>query len=156
MGRVAEAAHAAGDRATTQAVLDMALSLSRRRPGQPWWDSALMRQQAQLHADEVEAGTAADLTDPAHPWSRATAAWSTALELADRFGFPVHGVRAASDYARLLQRVGRADDGYRLLRRWYDRCTEGLETPMLTAVRAQLEELADASDDSGPREPTGI
>jgi tetratricopeptide (TPR) repeat protein len=140
LGRVAEAAHAAGDRATTEAVLDMALSLS-AETGQPWWDSALRRQQAQLHADEAEAGTAADLTDPAHPWSKATAAWSTALELADRFGFPVHGVRAASDYARLLQRVGRADDGCRLLQRWYDRCTEGRDTPILVAVKGQLHEL---------------
>ncbi len=140
LARVAEAAHAAGDRATTQAVLDMALSLS-AETGQPWWDSALMRQQARLHADESETGTAADLTDPAHPWGKAVAAWMAALELADRFDFPVHGVRAASDYAHLLQGVGRADEGRRLLRRWYERCTEGLDTPVLSAIGAQLEML---------------
>ena len=63
------------------------------------------------------------------------------LELADRFGFPVHGVRAASDYAGLLQRVGRAEEGVALLQRWYGRCTEGRDTPVLVAVRGQLEEL---------------
>ena len=141
LARVAEAAHAAGDRATTQAVLDMALSLS-AETGQPWWDSALMRQQAQLHADEAGSGTAADLTDPTHPWSRAATWWRAAIGVADRYGFPVQGVRAASDYARLLQRVGESDEGYRLLRRWYDLCTEGLDTPVLSTVRAQLDELA--------------
>ncbi len=141
LARVAEAAHAAGDRATTQAVLDMALSLS-AETGQPWWDSALMRQQAQLYADEAESGTAADLDDPTHPWSRAAASWQAAIELADGFGFPVQGARAASDYARLLARVGRADEGYLLVRRWYDRCTEGLDTPVLSAIAAQLQGLA--------------
>ncbi len=140
MARVAEAAHAAGDRATTQAVLDMALTLS-AETGQPWWDSALLRQQAQLHADEVASGTASDLTDPTHPWSRASAAWLAALELADRFGFPLHGVRAASGYANLLQQIGRGDEGYHLLRRWYDRCPEGFDTPVLSAIGLQLQEL---------------
>jgi tetratricopeptide (TPR) repeat protein len=140
LARVAEAAHAAGDRATTQAVLDMALSLS-AETGQPWWDSALKRQQGRLHADEVASGTEHDLTDPTHPWSKATAAWLAALDLADQFGFPLHGVRAASDYAELLQRVGRGDEGHRLLCRWYDRCTEGRDTPVLTAIAAQLDTL---------------
>jgi class 3 adenylate cyclase/tetratricopeptide (TPR) repeat protein len=141
LARVAEAAHAAGDRATTQAVLDMALSLS-AETGQPWWDSALMRQQAQLHADDAGSGTAADLVDPTHPWSRAATWWRAAIGVADRHGFPVQGVRAASDYARLLQKVGRSDEGYRLLRHWYDQCSEGLDTPVLSTVRAQLQELA--------------
>ena len=138
LARVAEAAYAAGDRATTQAVLDMALSLS-AETGQPWWDSALMRQQAQLHADDAGSGTAADLVDPTHPWSRAVTWWRAAIGVADRHGFPVQGVRAASDYARLLQKVGRSDEGHRLLRHWYDQCTEGLDTPVLSTVRAQLE-----------------
>lgn len=141
LARVAEAAHAAGDRATTQGVLDMALSLS-AETGQPWWDSALMRQQGQLYFDEAESGTAADLGDPTHPWSRAAASWQAAIELADGFGFPVQGVRAASDYARLLARVGRADQGYLLVHQWYGRCTEGLDTPVLSAIATQLEELA--------------
>jgi tetratricopeptide (TPR) repeat protein len=141
LARVAEAAHAAGDRAMTQAVLDTALSLS-AETGQPWWDSALMRQQARLHADEATSGTAADLVDPTHPWSKAASAWTASLELADRFGFPVHGARAASDYAHLLEQAGRADEGHRLLRRWYDRCPEGLDTPVLSAIGAQLEAMS--------------
>ncbi len=138
LGRVAEAAHAAGERQTTQGVLDMALSVS-AETGQPWWDSSLLRQQAELHFDEVTSGTADHLTDPDHPWSRAAADWLSALELADRFGFPVHGVRAACGYAVLLGKVGRPEDGRRILRHWYGRCTEGLDTPVLAAVRDQLQ-----------------
>ncbi|MGD0311950.1 MAG: adenylate/guanylate cyclase domain-containing protein [Acidimicrobiales bacterium] len=138
LARVAEAAHAAGERQTTQGVLDMALSVS-AETGQPWWDSSLLRQQAELHFDEVTSGTADHLTDPDHPWSRAAADWLSALELADRFGFPVHGVRAACGYAVLLGKVGRPEDGRRILRHWYGRCTEGLDTPVLAAVRDQLQ-----------------
>ncbi len=137
LGRVAEAAHAARDRATTQGVLDMALSVS-AETGQPWWDSSLLRQQAELLFAEVTSGTADDLADPTHPWSAAAAAWLASLDLADRFGFPVHGARAASGYAGLLQQVGRADEGHRLLDDWYGRCTEGLDTPVLTEVRIRL------------------
>ena len=58
-------------------------------------------------------------------------------------GFPVHGARAAAGYAGLLQRVGRVDEGRPLLAAWYARCPEGLDTPVLTAIRSQLEALGD-------------
>ena len=77
--------HAAGEPATTQGILDMALAVS-AETGQPWWDSSLMRQQAELRFDEAATGTAEDLSDPEHPWSGAAAAWLSALDLADRFG----------------------------------------------------------------------
>jgi hypothetical protein len=86
-------------------------------------------------------GTPDDLADPAHPWSRAAASRLAALDLADRFGFPVHGARAACGYASLLQQLGRAEEGSRLLDDWYGRCTEGLDTPVLTAVRNRMETL---------------
>ncbi len=140
LARVAEAAHAAGDPTTAQAVVDMALALS-AETGQPWWDAELLRQQARLHLDQIDAGTATDLDDPTHPWSKAAATACAALELADRFGFPIQGVRAASLYAGLLQRVDRVEEGRVVLRRWYGRCTEGLDTPVLTAIRDQLETL---------------
>ncbi len=140
LGRVAEATHAAGDRETTQGILDMARSVS-KETGQPWWDSSLLRQQAELLFDEATSGTLDDLSDPTHPWSRAAAAWLEALELADQFGFPVHGARAACGYAGLLRQVGRADEGHRLLHHWYGRCTEGLDTPVLTEVRIQTETM---------------
>lgn len=140
LARVAEATRAAGDRETTRAVIDMALAES-AETGQPWWDSALLRMRAELDADESTTGTSADLDDPDHPWARAAASWCTSLETAERFGFPVHGARAASGYARLLQRVGRAAEGRRLLADWYGRCTEGRDTPTLTAIRVHLETL---------------
>ena len=140
LGRVAEAARAAGERITTQGILDMALSVS-AETGQPWWDSSLMRQQAELRFDEATTGTADDLSDPDHPWSGAATAWLSALELADQFGYPVHGVRAASGYAGLLETVGRGNDGFRLLTDWYGRCTEGFDAPVLAAIRDQMERL---------------
>jgi len=143
MARVAEATRAVGDLETTRAVIDMALAES-AETGQPWWDSALLRMRAELVVDEATTGRAADLDDPDHPWGRAAADWRGALETAERFGFPVHGARAASGYARLLQRVDRAEQGRRLLSDWYGRCTEGLDTPTLTAVRVHLETLEDA------------
>jgi len=140
LGRVAEAACAAGAIETAQQILDMALSVS-TETGQPRWDSSLHRQQAELLFEQIASATLDDLSDPAHPWSRAAAQWIAALDLADRFDFPVHGARAAYGYAGLLQRVGRADDGRRLLHDWYRRCKEGLDTPVLTAVRNRMETM---------------
>jgi len=134
LGRVAEAAAAAGGTETALEILDMALSFS-TETGQPWWDSSLHRQMAELFFAQAASATADDLSDPAHPWSRAVAEWRTALDLADRFGFPVHGVRAANGYAGLLEQVGRVEEGRRLLDDWYGRCIEGRDTPVLTAVR---------------------
>jgi len=131
LARVAEA---------TRAVIDMALAES-AESGQPWWDSALLRMRAELAADEATTGCGADLDDLEHPWGRAAADWRDALEITDRFGFPVHGARAASGYAGLLQRVDRAEEGRLLLSEWYGRCTEGRDTPTLTAVRVHLETL---------------
>ena len=140
LGRVAEAVWATGDRVTTQEVLNMALTVS-SETGQPWWDSALLRQRAELLFDP-DAGDGPDpLSDPGHPWSGAEAAWLASLDVAERFDFPVHGARAAAGYAELLGRVGRAEEGRRLVRQWYDRCSEGLDTPVLTAVRHRLESL---------------
>ena len=140
LARAAEAAYAAGDRALTQGLLDMALSVS-AETGQPWWDSSLFRQQAELRFDECATGSADSLADPTHPWSQAAKAWTTALELAERFGFPVHGARAAAGYAGLLDRVGQVDEGRRLMRSWLGRCTEGSDTPVLVAVRGRLDAL---------------
>ena len=134
LGRVAEAAAAAGGTETALEILDMALSFS-TETGQPWWDSSLHRQTAELFFAQATTATADDLSDPAHPWSRAAAEWLTALDLADRFGFPVHGVRAANGYAGLLEQVGQVEEGRRLLNDWYARCIEGRDTPVLTAVR---------------------
>jgi tetratricopeptide (TPR) repeat protein len=138
LGRVAEAAYAAGARDTTQGVLDMAFAVS-TETGQPWWDPSLLRMQAELLFDEVDSGTVEDLSDPGHPWSRAAEAWRASLELADRFSFPVHGARAACGYAGLLRRVGQDEAGHRLLTDWYGRCVEGRDTPVLTRVRACLD-----------------
>ena len=140
LGRVAEATLAAGDRATTQGILDMARSVS-TGTGQPWWDSSLLRLQAELLFREARTGTRDDLSDPAHPWSRAAAAWIEALRCADALGYPVHGARAASGYSVLLQRVGRVEEGHRLLRHWYARCPEGFDTPVLTDVRIRMEAM---------------
>jgi len=140
LGRVAEAARAAGDREMTAGILDTALALS-VETGQPWWDSALHRQRAELLFEGASAGDERDLSDPAHPWSQAADAWLRSLDLAESMGLPVHGARAAAGYAGLLQRVGRADEGRRILADWYGRCTEGRETPVLTAVRSQLDVL---------------
>jgi len=140
LGRVAEAASAAEAAETAQQILDMGLSVS-EETGQPWWDSSLLRQKAELLFGQTASGTPDDLSDPAHPWSRAAASWVAALDLADRFGFPVHGARAACGYAGLLQQLGRAEEGRQLLDDWYGRCTEGLDTPVLTAVRNRMETL---------------
>ena len=144
LGRMAEAARAAGDREMTAGLLETALTLS-ADTGQPWWDSALHRQLAELHVDAAADGDARDLDDPAHPWSRAAVAWQHSLGEAERMGLPVHGVRAAAGYAGLLQRTGERDEGRRLLADWYGRCTEGLATPVLAAVRSQLEALGGGS-----------
>ncbi len=140
LGRVAEAARAAGDRDMTSGLLETALSLS-AETGQPWWDSALLRQLAELRFDQAATGDERALADPAHPWSEAADAWRRSLELADAMRLPVHGARAAAGYAGLLQQVGRADEGRRLLTGWYGRCTEGLDTPVLRAVRTRLDAL---------------
>ena len=142
LGRVAEAARAAGDRDMTEGILDIALSVS-DETGQPWWDSALYRIRAELSFAAAQDAAPADLSDPGHPWARAERAWLGSLELAERMGFPVHGSRAAAGYAGLLQRVGRVDEGRALLASWYARCPEGLGTPVLTAIRSQLEALGD-------------
>ncbi len=142
LARVAEAATAAGDVETAHAILDMGLSVS-AETGQPWWDSSLHRQQAELLFAETASGTPDDLLDITHPWSRAAAAWLAALDAADRFGFPVHGARAACGYAGLLRRVGRVGEGRRLMVEWYGRCTEGLDTPVLTALRDRMESMAE-------------
>ena len=144
LSRIAEAALAAGDRAMTQEMIDMALAVA-ADTGQHWWDSALLRQQAELLFDEAVTGADDDLWDPEHPWSRAADAWLRSLDVADRLDFTVHGVRAASGYAALLQRVGRAEEGHRVLSHWYGKCTEGLDTPVLAAARTQLESLESAS-----------
>ena len=140
LGRVAEAARAAGDRDMTEGILDIALSVS-DETGQPWWDSALYRLRAELSFAEARDAAPADLSDPDHPWCRAEQAWLRSLELAERMGFPVHGSRAAAGYAGLLQRVGRVDEGRELLASWYARCPEGLGTPVLTTIRSRLEAL---------------
>jgi class 3 adenylate cyclase/tetratricopeptide (TPR) repeat protein len=140
LGRVAEAARAAGDREMTAGLLETALSLS-AETGQPWWDAALHRQRAELLFDGAATGGERDLADPTHPWSQAADAWLRSLELAEEMGLPVHGARAAAGYAGLLQRVGRVDEGRRLLAGWYGRCPEGRDTPVLTAVRSQLDAL---------------
>ncbi|MGO8871692.1 MAG: AAA family ATPase [Acidimicrobiales bacterium] len=143
LARVAEATRAAGDTETTWSILEMARAVA-EETGQPWWDSSLHRIRAELRFDEADSGTPADLADDRHPWARAAAEWRTALEIGDRFGFPVPGARAAAGYARLLRRVGRGTEGRRLLLDWYGRCPEGLETPVMAGVRAELEALADA------------
>jgi hypothetical protein len=140
LGRVAEAARAAGDHDMTEDILDMALSVS-DETGQPWWDSALYRIRAEVSFAAAGDAAPADLSDPDHPWARAERAWRRSLDLAERMGFPVHGARAAAGYADLLQRVGRVDEGRALLASWYARCPEGPATPVLTAIRSQLEAL---------------
>jgi hypothetical protein len=140
LARVAEAARAAGDRTMSQGLIDLALSVS-VETGQPWWDPSLLRLQAELLCDEVTSGDAGDLLDLEHPWARAEAAWKRSLGLADRFGYPVHGARAAAGYAGLLQRTGRLDEGRELLADWYGRCTEGRDTPVLATIRSRLETL---------------
>ena len=106
LARAAEATRAAGDLETTWAILEMARSVS-EDTGQPWWDPALHRMRAELKFDEADAGIEVDLGDPEHPWSEAARQWQRSLELAERFGYPVHGARAAAGYARLLERIGR-------------------------------------------------
>jgi len=140
LGRVAEAARAAGDRSMAQGLIELALSVS-SETGQPWWDPALLRLQAELLFAEETSGDADDLLDPDHPWARAEKAWKRSLGLADRFSYPVHGARAAAGYAGLLQRTGRVEEGRQLLADWYGRCTEGRETPVLTTIRTRLDTL---------------
>ncbi len=141
LARAAEATRAAGDLDTTWAILDMARSVS-EDTGQPWWDSALHRMRAELKFDEADAGTYTDIADPEHPWSKAAQEWDRSLELADQFGYPVHGARAAAGYARLYEAIGRIDNGCRLLESWYRRCTEGHSTPILAGIRSELERLS--------------
>ncbi len=138
LARMAEAAHAAGDREMTAGLLDTALTIS-AQTGQPWWDSALHRQLAELRFDEGTDSDATSLTDPSHPWSQAADAWRRSLELAERMALPLHGARAAGGFGELLRRTGRSDEGRHLLSVWYTRCDEGLETPVLTAMRSTLE-----------------
>jgi len=140
LARVAEAAWAAGDATMTARLLDTALGLS-AETGQPWWDSALHRQLAELRFAEAPGGGPDDLVDPAHPWSQAAEAWRASLVAAERMGLPVHGARAAAGYAGLLAEVGRVEEGRQLLADWYGRCPEGLDTPVLVAVRSRLESL---------------
>jgi class 3 adenylate cyclase/tetratricopeptide (TPR) repeat protein len=137
LGRVVEAALAVGDADLAGHTIALALGIS-DRTGQPWWDAALHRLEAERWMVVEPDGDVASLADPAHPWARAEAAWLASLEVADRLGYPVHGARAAAGYAGLLDRVGRGDEGRRLVAEWYGRCPEGLDTPVLTAVRARL------------------
>jgi len=138
LGRVAEAALAAGDLEMAQGIVDLALSIS-YETGQPWWDSALLRLQAELLADAGSGDGAEGAGDGRH--ARAEAAWLRSLEVADRFGFPVHAVRAAAGYAGLLTSTGRGEEGHRLLADRFGRCAEGLDTPVLTDVRVRLEAM---------------
>ena len=140
LARAAEATRAAGDLETTWAILELARSVS-EDTGQPWWDPSLHRMRAELRFDEADAGTDAGLGDPEHPWREAAREWERSLGLAERFGYPVHGARAAAGYARLLERIDRADEGCRLLEAWYRRCAEGHETPVLAGIRSELERL---------------
>ena len=114
--------------------------------GQPWWDSALHRQLAELH---VDAAAARGRTGPGRSRPSVVAGGrspgSTRSGRPSGWGCPVHGVRAAAGYAGLLQRTGERDEGRRLLADWYGRCTEGLATPVLAAVRSQLEALGGGS-----------
>jgi len=141
LARAAEATRAVGDLGTTWAILELARSVS-EDTGQPWWDSSLHRMRAELKFDEADAGTGADLGDPGHPWSGAAQEWERSLAVAERFGYPVHGARAAAGYSRLLERIGRVDEGCRLLESWYGRCTEGHGTPVLSGIRSGLERLS--------------
>jgi tetratricopeptide (TPR) repeat protein len=141
LGRAAEATRAAGDLDTTWAILELARSVS-VDTGQPWWDASLHRMRAELKFDEADEGTDADIGDPEHPWSKAAQEWERSLELAERFGYPVHGARAAAGYARFLERVGRVDEGCRLLESWYRRCIEGHGTPVIGGIRSELERLS--------------
>jgi class 3 adenylate cyclase/tetratricopeptide (TPR) repeat protein len=141
LARAAEATRAVGDLGTTWAILELARSVS-EDTGQPWWDSSLHRMRAELKFDEADAGTGADLGDPGHPWSGAAQEWERSLAVAERFGYPVHGARAAAGYSRLLERIGRVDEGCRLLESWYGRCTEGHGTPVLSGIRSELERLS--------------
>ena len=141
LARAAEATRAAGDLDTTWAILELARSVS-EETGQPWWDSSLHRMRAELRFDEVDAATEAEPGDPEHPWSEAAREWERSLELAQQFGYPVHGTRAAAGYARLLERTGRVDEGCRLLEFWYRRCPEGHGTPVLAGIRSELERLS--------------
>ena len=72
---------------------------------------------------------------------RRAASWLAALDLADQFGFPVHGARAAYGCAGLLEQVGAVEEDCQLLHDWYGRCTEGLDTPVRTAVRKRMEKF---------------
>jgi len=137
LGRMAEAALAVGDGDLAGQTITHALGIS-ERTGQAWWDAALLRLEAERWMAGGPDGDVTSLTDPTHPWARAEAAWLRSLEVAGRLGYPVHGARAAAGYAGLLERVGRGDEGRRLVATWYGRCPEGLDTPVLADVRARL------------------
>jgi class 3 adenylate cyclase/tetratricopeptide (TPR) repeat protein len=142
LARMAEAARAAGDHEMTAGLLETALTIS-EQTGQPWWDSALHRQVAELHFDQASAGDASSLTDPRHPWSKAADSWTRSLASAEQMALPLHGARAAAGYGNLLHRIGKPDEGRRLLATWYGRCAEGRATPVLATIRSQLESLGD-------------
>jgi class 3 adenylate cyclase/tetratricopeptide (TPR) repeat protein len=140
MARVAEAARAAGDFETAWEVAGLALAVS-ADTDQPWWDSSLHRMRAELLFDLPDAAAGSGLGPQDTCWQRAEGEWIEALSLARRYGYPVHGLRAAAGYASLLEHLGRSEEAYRELQRWYGRCPEGLGTPVLAAARKVLDDL---------------
>ena len=144
MALVANAFRATGDLETAGAFVDLGLNES-RETNQPWWDADLHRMRAELLAARAEA---AGDTDREGMLEEAEGEWRTALEHADRLGYPVHGVRAATSFAAHLHTHGRTDEALLLLRDRYGRCPEGFSTPVLVAAKATMDRLERAAPGS--------
>ncbi len=135
MARVAEAVRAAGDLATAWSIAQSALDVAATTE-QWWWDSSLHRLRAELLM-EAHAGGSELAGQVASP-SAAEREWKVALQLADKYGYPVHGLRAAASYATLLQQTERTDEACALVETWYRRCPEGHDAPVVRGAEAVL------------------
>ena len=72
------------------------------------------------------------------------AAFRQALSLAEAMGALTWRLRAAEDFAAFLSRRGKVREGFDILNSVYNLFTEGHESPMLTAMRQQLQTLTNS------------
>jgi class 3 adenylate cyclase len=139
MARVAEAVRASGDLDTASGIVDMALAVSQETQ-QLWWDGALHRMLAEMLLEAADNGVSS-LGRHSASLGAAEQEWLVAMALAEARTYPVHGLRAAVGYARLLERQHRIDKAWRVIDTWYRRCPEGWATQVLRAADARRRDL---------------
>ena len=84
--------------------------------------------------------------------SAAETAYRGAMEIAELQGALLYVLRAATLLARLLQSLGRADEGHAVLRPIYGRFTEGFDWPDLIRAKTVLESRGSSAGNSTPSE----